>query len=535
LQLAEGLAMHRNSRIALVLAAGAALAQLSGCDAGSSATHFRASGARLLAANEPHKAQVQLNHALSIDPHDARAHYLAGRIAERLQDPDNALEHFQTAIDRDPSLLDARASAGRTYLYLRLVAKALEVARQGLELAPDDPQLLAVRAAARAENDDFDGAIGDAAAAARARPDDAVIIGLQSNLYRRAGQLDRAIEAATRAVERAPWSIPLRYALVDALTSARREAEARTQMQEIVATEPRVAVHRLRLAQLLADQHDAAAAEQVLRDGIAATSDSSLKLALIKLVARNKGPAASQAGMQRLLDVGPYDDDLYLLLGAFSEQTGDADEAEQLYRAVVTRANARDRSLTARPRLARLRFAASDATAATRLTGEVLEVRPAGSDAMFLRAELAMAGGDVRTAVANLRATLESQPSSPLVLRELARAYQLDGQPDVAEQTLRTTLTRHPADAASFEQLFRLQLQRNDTRGARETAAGLQQAHPERALGFYLAGLADEAEQHSGSAIAEYDRALQLQPQVVEPLTVIVRLQLAAQHPERRS
>jgi predicted Zn-dependent protease len=275
-----------------------------------SAAHHLARGSRLLAANELRTARAEFDYALKLDPHDARAHFLAGEVAGRLQHPGDALRHFEAAIAADPSMVEARAAAGRIYLYAGMAAKALDVAEQGLKLAPDEPQLLAVRAAARGENGDLDCALRDAAAAARAQPDNEVIVGLQSTLYRRAGQSDQAITTASRAVERAPWSIPLRYVLVEALTSGKRVAEAKAELQEIIANEPRVAAHRLRLVQFLATQRDAAGAEQALRDGVAATADDTLKLDLVQLVAQRRGVGAARAEMYRLLNAEPDNDNL---------------------------------------------------------------------------------------------------------------------------------------------------------------------------------------------------------------------------------
>lgn len=100
-----------------------------------------------------------------------------------------------------------------------------------------------------------------------------------------------------------------------------------------------------------------------------------------------------------------------------------------------------------------------------------------------MRAEFALGRANAAAAVEELRAILRTQPDNAVVPHSLARVCQTRGQLDAAEQTQRAVLGRQPGDATTLEQLFRLQMQP--------------------------------------------------QPAAVEPLTAIVRLQLAAGHPER--
>ena len=525
--------MHQSWRRAAAVAVAAAGLQLAGCGTAQREAHYRASAARLLDDGKFQQAYALAHRAIELDPRDARARLLAARVAERLHDPKGALEQYLAALQLDPALAAARAGAGRIYLYARQAEQALGLAEQGLQFAPGDPQLLAVRAAARAERGDLQAALPDAEAAARAEPDDAYIVGLLSGLYARAGQTDKAVAVAAAAVDRAQWSIALRYVLAEALAGAKRGAEAAAQLREIVATEPRVAAHRLRLARLLDTQGDAAGAERALGDGVDATHDDALKLALVQYLGERQGPSAARGQLHRFLDAEPDNDNLNLLLAGYSERAGAVTEAEQLYRAVIAHSGVRERGLAARLRLARLRIAARDGTTAGQLVAEVLRARPQDADALLLRADLALADGKPAAAITDLQAIQRARPEDPAVLRVLARAQQAGGQIELAAQSLRAALARAPGDAATFEQLFRLQMQQQDYAQAHATAAALQQAQPKLALGPYLDGQVYEAEQQGDAALASYERALQLQPEVVEPLTALVRLQLAARHPER--
>jgi tetratricopeptide (TPR) repeat protein len=86
-----------------------------------------------------------------------------------------------------------------------------------------------------------------------------------------------------------------------------------------------------------------------------------------------------------------------------------------------------------------------------------------------------------------------------------------------------------PDNLAAREALFRAQAAAKQLDEAQRTAEDIKLLRPEQAVGYYLAGALADAQRRRDDAIREFERALELQPDATEPLTALVRAQLASQ------
>jgi tetratricopeptide (TPR) repeat protein len=547
-----------------------ALLPICGCKpAAERQVHYRDRGAAYLKAKNYEKARIELANALQINPKDALARELAGEAAEALGDGPEALSNYLIAIVLQPTMTHARARLARLYVLTRNPAKAMELTEVGLKFAPDDPQLLVIRGAARAQQGDRAGALQDAETAAAAAPDDDFVVALLCSLYRQGGDIDKAILAAQRGVERMPSNAGLRVILADLLASAKRYDDAEAQLKQVIAIEPTVVADRSNLAEFYLRRGEPQAAEAALRDTVAAIPDSvQAKLDLVHFLSSQEADlerALAQA--RQYVDAEPANDELHLAVADYYQQLGRASDAEQLYRGVAAHARNDATDLAAHVRLATLRFAAGDTAQASQLVDQALEDYPTDPEALELRARLALWRGDVAGAMADLRLILRDQPANVRVMRLLATAHELHNEQSLSEDVLRTALQLEPGDVATrtallqhlatngkqdealqlaqqlvadqpdepqaVEQLFDLQIARKDYAAARATALKAQQQQPNSAMGPYLMGIANEAQGYSDAALASYERALQLQPDFAPPLTALVRLNLAARQPVR--
>jgi tetratricopeptide (TPR) repeat protein len=505
------------------------------------------------------KAQLELRNALQIDPNYLPAQLLMGQVAERLGDPRRALQMYQAALDQDETSTAARAGLAKIYVFGGLPDKALELVEPGLATTPDDARLLTVRGAAKARLGDTKGAIADAEKALARAPAHEDAVALLASLYAREGRAEDAQRIIEEAIATHADAVDLRLILADIYLKSGKSREAEEMLRSVVRLQPDELAHRYTLARFLVGEGQAVEAEQVLREAVDANPDSlEAKAALVNLLASRESFEAAEKELLAYVDKTPKDMDLRLFVADFYASRGKIDQATDVYREVIRADDAGPKGLAARNRLAAIAVAGKRIDEASRLIAEVLEANPQDNDALVLRADLALAKGDAAAAVADLRAVLRDQPTSVPVQRALAQAYLQSGDVALAEETLKKAIELSPGDPqlrvdlaqvlvrggqddralktlqdavaespeslAAQEQIFRIQIARNDLKGARETADAVKSARPDLPLGDFLAGLVNQAEGRKDAAMASFEAAIKLQPNAAEPLAALTAL-----------
>ncbi len=518
-------------------------------------------GREFFAASNFEKARVEFRNALQVDPNDAEARFLHGRALEKLGNLREAAGMYQAAIDSNTDHFGARANLGRIFVFAGAPERALEYVTPGLTKAPDDPELLTVRAAAKAQLKDEAGAAADARAALAKDPRNENATALLAALYRQQGDSAKAAELLQAALQSNPDSVELRQVLASLYLSVDEFDLAEQQFQRIVALRPKELSAYYQLAIHFTNRKKLNDADRILRAAIAAAPESDEpKIVHADFVANWRGAADGIAVLQRYVAERPKNLDLKLGLGSLQQRLGKTEDAVKTYRSVVEASDDDAQGLTARNRIAAIYAARGDAAAAQQLIAEVLKENPRDNDALVLRGNLALEANDPSAAVADLRAVLRDQPESTGVLRALARAHIANREPALAEENLRQAMTLAPTDVAvrlelaallgqtgrvaqatplleetvranpnnvnARETLVRAYIASNDTAAAKVAIQDLITLAPNYGPGHYFAGLMAQSTGNLAEAEASFAKALEFAPRAGDALAAVARIKL---------
>src|ERR1700722_11949110 len=197
-----------------------------------------AKGQTFLANGNLEKARIEFRNALQIAPTDSDVRYENGVADEKLGNVREAAQFYQGAIDTNADNVGARASLGRLYVLSGAPDRALETVKPSLEKHPDDAALLTVRAAARAQLKDADGALKDAERAVQLAPNSEDAVATLAGIYKAAGQSDKSRALLEDAVKRMPQTVDLRLALAQLYASQGQEPQVEALLIDLVRLKP---------------------------------------------------------------------------------------------------------------------------------------------------------------------------------------------------------------------------------------------------------------------------------------------------------
>jgi tetratricopeptide (TPR) repeat protein len=519
-------------------------------------------GQQYFHAGQYDKASIEFRNALQIEPHDAQARYLIGLTAEKRGNIREAVGAYEAAIEADAGQLEARAALGKLLVLGGAAKQALTTIEPGLAKHPEDPRLLTVRGAARAQLKDLTGATADAEHAVKLAPTDSDAIGLLAALYQQQGRTNDAVELASKAVAARPTDVAVRQVLARIFVDVKEPAKAEEQFKKIVALAPHELPYRYQLASFYSNSGNMNAAQQTLEDTVTAFPDSSpAKLVLVDFIARQRSRDQGEKVLRSYIAREPDNNDLRLGLGTLLERTQALPEALTTYGEIIQRDPKSAGALAARDRIATIELTEGKTADAQKLVAEVLEQNPRDNDALMMRAQLALQRNDPTDAITDLRAVLRDQPTAVPAQRALARAYLANREPELAEETLRAAMEATPEDRQVRLDLAQLLLQTNrvdgattlleqsvqqaptdgtlrvalvrayvakhDLESARRAADDLTTLQPTLAVGPYLSGIVAQQQNRPADATRDFERALQIQPDAMDALTALTGMQLA--------
>jgi tetratricopeptide (TPR) repeat protein len=159
---------------------------------------------------ELRRAVELFERAIALDPDYDKPHYQLISARASLLEPELPVAIYEQRLAASPGELRERRFLASAYLHSHAYEKALMVVVAGLELAPDDAALVALRGEAKAGLGDPEGALADWRRALVLEPEDIGALYSSAFLLEREGRLQEAVEAWRAIVD---WNESRGYTL----------------------------------------------------------------------------------------------------------------------------------------------------------------------------------------------------------------------------------------------------------------------------------------------------------------------------------
>jgi tetratricopeptide (TPR) repeat protein len=450
--------------------------------------------AAFLGAGRTSEAVAALDHLDHALPHDARAAFWRGQLAERAKDPDHAAAEraFQEALARDPKFFPASLDLARLWLGRHRTQEALAVLKRA---EAQDTAPVALRMA-----------LGEALLAAGNAPD--------------------AARAFRQARADDPKNAAAQLGLAEALLASGDGAGATAELVALAAS-PDTAKMGARIGEILVKlgRHpDALAAYQ--REIAAGGATASTKVAAARLaVELGKGDDALKLA-QEAVDDDPRTPGALFVLAEVLRGRGDLPRAVSELR----RAQALDGSPEVQLEYGRVLASLGRDDEAMTALGEARDIPEAGIE----RGRIHLRRGNLDQAVAELTtATLKLATNADAFLL-LGQAQDRLGQSDKAEAAFKVAARLAPALGEVRYRLGRLLLDRGAAGAAlphlRAASEHLPATATWRADLYFQLGFAEQRQGSRERATAAFRRYLELAPPDA-PARTEVKRQLADDRP----
>ena len=518
------------------------------------------------------KARVEFKNVLQIDPKDVPARYMLAQTLEKLGDIRGAAGFYLAVIEADPKHRESLSRMAQLYLMGRNVDEAGKLADKMLALNPKDADALVITAGIKSLAKDLDGALADASSALEIAPKNANAAAIIASIKLQTDKPDEAIATLKALQEKDPKNATSKSLLARVYLQLGRAEEAEHVMREVIEQEPKQLSHRLMLVQLLIQAKKTDAAESALKDAVKATKGNEkdgniARLGLVEFQAKARDADTAIATLKEIIKEDTHSFELKMALGKLYEAAKKTKEALDTYSELIAAESEPNspNALSAKTRKAVVLVRLGDRAGAKALVDEVLKASATDLDALVLRGTLAADGGDPGAAIADFRSALKNNPDNLDVIRLLARAHGTNKEPQLAVDVLAKAIDSNPqaivlrADLANLyaaqsklepamEQLdailkadpgnrsalesqFKIRVFEKKWDQALEVADRMKTAAPKDPAGFYFAGLVYQNQKKLPESIQQFESALAVAPDSVQPLSQLVKSHVAMGKP----
>ena len=508
------------------------------------------------------KASVDYKNVLKIDPKDVDALLGFAATLEKLKDYRGAVSRYRAVIELDPTNNQAKNKLGQMLLLANQVDQAFDLAEEVLAADPQNVGGMTLKAAGLGRKGQFQEALNLIEQAYKLNSSDLDAIIMYSALLKANDRADEALALLEKSIQAIPDSVSLHSLLAQYYAERNQLLLAEKQLKKLIEIEPEEIQFKRQLVVFYERTDRPEDAERVFSDMIASHPDNTdAVVGLHELYVSRNHLDKAEALLKQHIANDKENFDLQFILASFYVKTDRVDEAETMYRSFLEE---NDKVATkAKNRLAYLKAEQNDIAQADKLIAEVLEQQPGNIEALTLRGKLYLQKEDAVNAIPDLRAAVNANPENIEIIKMLAQAHILNGENELATELLKNVVRMNQKDVASRMQLVELLLRTDQTEQALKHALAADQQVPNNlkikqklfqtyvALGrsseakfvaneliamddtnplfYFYSGSADQLAKNHELAIVNFDKAMELKPGALEPMSAKVRSMIVLQ------
>jgi cellulose synthase operon protein C len=527
------------------------------------AQNYYKSGSEYLEKNDPVKASVEFRNALKIKEDFPDAWFGMAQIEEQAQNWPKVFGDLNKVLELQPKHLKALTELSRLSLLRGDLPVALANVNSAFAIEPDNPDIVALKAAILLKLNDKAGATELADKALKLKPRHADGSVVKATLQQAAGDTAGALSTIGSAISESPANLALYVLELSFYERSKDVGGQERTIRAIVAAFPEQAKFKQGLIDFLVRQGRNDEAEAQLRKDIAAKpEETAAGLALVKLVRDKKGDAAARLELEDLANSSKSPLNYWIEIANFDYAAGKTDIAFANLQKLAEQAGITDEGIALRLNLAGKFLDSKKNTEASAVINEILANDAQNVGAQKLKAALLIAENKPDEAVSVLRESLnyssndasirlllasayEQKLTFDLASKEYTDAYSLSngrpnfglelakfqlrrGDAESAEQGLANIASRYPQYRPALVLLADLRLKKQDWKGAEDIAKMIKEAGGANGISEQILGESLLGQKRFDEAISLFQVSTTKAPDALQPMFALVRTYLSA-------
>mgnify|MGYP000208561162 FL=1 len=422
---------------------------------------FIEEGKALFEKGEFKSARVQFKNALQINPQLPEVYYAIALLEEKKENWPAMKRNLEDTVRLDPNHVEAQVKLG--FLLGAQIEEAKEHNKIALEQDSENINAILLDATIKLKEGDKSGALQQVERVLVKNADNIDALRLKVTILASDKKFDEALLVLNHGISVYSKDSSLGLLKVRLHKDQGQVDEVIRDYETLIALHPSDKALRQDQIQTMMKIGRPELAEQAMQDAIASDpADIDLKLRLINFI-EVRNVEKTEDLLKKFVAENQNETRLKSRLAGFYIGRMRYPEAKIILQQLVDSDPTGNNGLIAKVRLAEIVWAQKDKEAAEVLVQEVISVDSGNSGALLLRATMRISGKDGDGAISDLRVVLRDKPNSDVAMVMLARAYMLNGEPEVAESHLRKALEVNPANLAAIAPLTLDLLKRGDS------------------------------------------------------------------------